>query len=118
MKMKYFGPKRPPGSVLQLKNMVNQLWASREGGAKRFESGDGVRFGWAQILGVWEREKARRDADHVRMVKGLLESHIERDAWTKLNVKPAKIMQVSIKSFSSNRYHHASSCYDSCISFG
>ena len=30
-----------------------------------------------------------------RMVPKLRESHIIRDAWTKLNVTPAKIMQVS-----------------------
>ena len=43
--------------------MVNQLWASREGGAKRFETGEGLLFGWEQIVGVWEREKERRDAE-------------------------------------------------------
>ena len=77
----------------QMKNMVNQLWASREGGAKKFESGDGVAFGWEQIMAMWDREKARRDTEQIRLVPGLLESYIERDAWTKLNVKPAKIMQ-------------------------
>ena len=76
--------------------MVNQLWASRPGGAKKFETGDGILFGWEQIVGMWDREKERRDSDQIRLVPGLLESYIERDAWSKLNVKPAKIMQVKI----------------------
>ena len=33
-----------------------------------------------------------------RMVPKLRETHIIRDSWTKLNVKPAKIMQVFIVS--------------------
>lgn len=74
--------------------MVNQLWASRAGGAKSFQTGDGIAFGWEAIVGMWDREKERRDQDHIRMVPELIESFIERDAWTKLNVKPAKIMQV------------------------
>jgi hypothetical protein len=74
--------------------MVNQLWASRQSGAKKFESGDGVRFGWDAIVNLWNREKEKRDSNQIRLVPGLLESYVERDAWTKLNVKPAKIMQV------------------------
>ena len=74
--------------------MVNQLWASRPRGAKSFEDKNGVSFGWEQILGMWEREKTKRDGGQVRDVPGLIESYIERDSWTKLNVKPAKIMQV------------------------
>ena len=31
---------------------------------------------------------------HARMVPKLRETHIIRDSWTKLNVSPAKIMQV------------------------
>ena len=75
--------------------MVNQLWASRAGGAKSFETGIGVPFGWEAILDMWDREKERRDNYHVRMVPGLVESYVERDAWTKLNVRPAKILQVT-----------------------
>jgi hypothetical protein len=74
--------------------MVNQLWASREGGAKKFETGEGLRFGWDTVVNMWDREKDRRDSNQIRLVPGLIESYIERDAWTKLNVKPAKIMQV------------------------
>ena len=80
-----------------MKNMVNQLHASHEKRAKSFTLGAGQpNFGWKQIEDMWEREKRRRDMGHVRMVPGLLQSYIERDSWTKLNVRPAKIMQVCI----------------------
>lgn len=59
-----------------------------------FESSEGVSFGWDVIVTMWEREKERRDSGQIRLVPGLVESYVERDAWTKLNVKPAKIMQV------------------------
>ena len=78
-----------------MKNMINQLWASQDKCAKSFLSSDGVPFGWKAIRDMWAREKERRDNDLIRIVPGLLQSFIERDAWTKLNVKPAKIMQVS-----------------------
>ena len=77
-----------------MKNMINQLWASRDTGAKLFRSADAVPFGWASICDMWEREKARRDNVQIRTVPNLIQAYIERDAWTKLNVKPAKIMQV------------------------
>jgi hypothetical protein len=77
---------------LQLKNIINQLWASRDGAAKQFESAEGWKLGWEAIIGMWEREKAKRDSNQILY---LLESYVQRDAWTKLNVKPAKIMQVS-----------------------
>lgn len=73
---------------------MNQLWASRDGGAKKFVTAAGERFGWDSIVNMWDREKERRDTNQIRLVPGLLESYIERDAWTKLNVKPAKILQV------------------------
>jgi len=75
--------------------MVNQLWASRNGGAKDFIAG-GIKFGWKNVVDMWTREKERRDTNQIRLVPGMLEAYIERDAWTKLNVKPAKIMQVII----------------------
>ena len=51
-------------------------------------------FGWKAIQAMWEREKAKRDNQQVRLVPRLVKAYIDRDAWTKLNVKPAKIMQV------------------------
>ena len=40
------------------------------------------------------RECQRRNNGLARMVPRLREIHVLRDAWTKLNVHPAKIMQV------------------------
>ena len=77
-----------------MKNLINQLWASQTGGAKAFQMPDSTRFGWEVIEAMWEREKERRENHLVRMVPGLIFSYIKRDAWTKLNVPPAKIMQV------------------------
>ena len=42
------------------------------------------------------RECGRADRGVARMVPKLREVHIIRDSWTKLNVAPAKIMQVRI----------------------
>lgn len=39
------------------------------------------------------REDERCQSGQLRFVPGLLASYIERDSWTRLNVKPAKIMQ-------------------------
>lgn len=51
-------------------------------------------FGWIDIYNMWMRECERREKGHARMVPNLRETHIIRDSWTKLNVAPAKIMQV------------------------
>eukprot|EP00112_Aurelia_sp_Birch-Aquarium-sp1_P024791 Seg7991.1 transcript_id=Seg7991.1/GoldUCD/mRNA.D3Y31 product="hypothetical protein" protein_id=Seg7991.1/GoldUCD/D3Y31 len=42
---------------------------------------------------MWGRECARTERGEMRKVPKMLPSYIERDAWTKLNVAPAKIMQ-------------------------
>ncbi len=73
--------------------MINALFSSRENGTKAFEL-DGVRFGWKQISSMYERECQRVKEGLTRMVPKLKETHIIRDAWTKLNVAPAKILQV------------------------
>ncbi|XP_014674013.1 PREDICTED: uncharacterized protein LOC106814229 [Priapulus caudatus] len=84
----------------QLKNMINALHNSRQQGARDFtslqptEHGIGlVPFGWTAIQDLYKREVVRRDKGCLRMVPGLQKNFIVRDAWTKLNVKPAKIMQ-------------------------
>ena len=64
-----------------------------------FTAVDGTTFGWKAILDLYFRECQRRDKGHARMVPKLCESYVLRDAWTKLNVLPAKIMQVLEKSF-------------------
>jgi len=63
---------------------------------------DGVSFGWKAIVDLHARKCRRRDSGQARMVPKLREIHILRDSWTKLNVAPAKIMQVcfSINNFS------------------
>ncbi|XP_014669634.1 PREDICTED: uncharacterized protein LOC106810714 [Priapulus caudatus] len=84
----------------QLKNMVNALHNSRPQGTRDFMSVQpaehGTRlvpFGWQAVQDMYAREVERRDKNCLRMVPGLQQSFIVRDAWTKLNVKPAKIMQ-------------------------
>jgi len=78
--------------------MINALFASKNGGARKFTSVLGTQFGWQAIVDMYKRECQRRDSGVARMVPRLREIHIIRDSWTKLNVTPAKIMQVSIKS--------------------
>lgn len=74
--------------------MINSLFSSKEGGTKAFVLND-IMFGWKSVLKMFERECQRMSKGLTRMVPKLRESHIIRDVWTKLNVTPAKIMQVS-----------------------
>ena len=74
--------------------MINALFSSQEGGTRTFTAADGTTFGWKAILDLYFRECQRRDQGHARMIPKLREVHVLRDAWTKLNVLPAKIMQV------------------------
>ena len=74
--------------------MINALFSSQEGGTRTFTAADGTTFGWKAILDLYSRECQRRDQGHARMIPKLREVHVLRDAWTKLNVLPAKIMQV------------------------
>jgi len=74
--------------------MINALYASQEGGTRTFKDENGVTFGWKSIIDMFAWEYQRRDDGHARMVPKLCEVHIIRDSWTKLNVFPAKIMQV------------------------
>ena len=78
---------------MQLKNMINALYSSQRGGTKSFEI-DGVSFGWKAIIDMYKREVERRNLGAARMVPRLREAYVLRDAWTKLNVAPAKVMQV------------------------
>ena len=79
----------------QLKNVINALFQSRiPGGTKLFcLEFDKPYFGWKTIQDVYQREINRFEAGQLRQVPKLKQSFIERDAWTKLNVLPAKIMQ-------------------------
>ncbi len=79
----------------QLKNQINALYASRTGGTKCFQLTRGsTPFGWSAINGLWNREKERAESNLLRKVPRLKERDVNRDAWTKLAVQPAKIMQV------------------------
>lgn len=75
--------------------MVFALYSSREGKTKNF-SFEGVRFGWATIVDMFTREVQRARAGIPRRIPGLRESYVYRDIWTRLNVRPAKIMQVCV----------------------
>ena len=79
----------------QLKNMIAALHSSRPGGTKMFDIG-GVNYGWKGLEDLFLREVERARTNQLRRVPDLKESHIHRDCWTRLNVKPAKIMQVFI----------------------
>ena len=48
-------------------------------------------FGWKDIEDMKAHEDAWFAVGQMRFVRGLLNSYIERDAWTKLNIKPSKI---------------------------
>ena len=73
--------------------MVNALDSSKSGRSKSF-CNEGVPFGWVTINRVWEREIDRAQRGLMCEVPRLVERHVHRDAWTKLNVLPAKILQV------------------------
>lgn len=76
--------------------MINALFSSQSGGTKSFCDENGTSFGWKVIFDLYSRECSRRDSGGARMVPKLRESFVLRDPWTKLNVMPAKIMQVSL----------------------
>ena len=75
--------------------MINALHSSQVGGTKNFTL-DGQNFGWQAIIDMFDRECQRVRDSNARMIPKLREAHIIRDSWIKLNVTPAKIMQVRI----------------------
>ena len=77
--------------------MINALFSSKHGGTKSFQL-DGVHFGWDSIVSMYSRECERARSGLTRMIPKLKEIYIIRDSWTKLNVTPAKIMQVNCDS--------------------
>ena len=72
--------------------MINALFSSQSGRTKNFCDNNKTNL---VILDLYSRECSRRDSGSARMVPKLRESFVLRDSWTKLNVMPAKIMQVS-----------------------
>ena len=76
--------------------MINALFSSKSGGTKLFKRGQHHSvFGWNSIIAMYQREVSRAKQNLTRMVPRLKEVHVVRDSWTKLNVSPAKIMQVN-----------------------
>ena len=75
--------------------MINALFSSKSDGTKQFKrEAQYCTFGWDSIIDMYKREVNRAKQQLTRMVPRLKEVHCVRDAWTKLNVSPAKIMQV------------------------
>ena len=75
--------------------MINALFSSKLGGTKNFVL-DEVPFGWNAIVSMYEWECLRVSSRLTRMVPKLKEVHVIHDSWTKLNITPAKIMQVLV----------------------
>ena len=80
-------------SFFQLKNIIAALYSSRRSGKKSFEK-ECVSFGWQPIVDQYSRDQKRVELGLGRRVPGLRYSYVDRDCWTRLNVMPAKIMQV------------------------
>lgn len=76
----------------QLKNMVGQLHASRQNGTKSFIKDD-VGFGWKPIREIYQNDVQNARMRNLQRVPQLKLSYVVRDAWTRLNVKPSKILQ-------------------------
>ena len=76
----------------QLKNMIAALYSSRQHGTKNFNK-NGIYFGWKAIFKLYEDDLERARQQQNVMVPGMKLSYVVRDPWTRLNVKPAKIMQ-------------------------
>ena len=92
---KHYNKKWEPGcySIMQLKNMMSQLFQSRTSGARDFEF-QSIHFGWKALEDLYKWELGWIREYMLVRVPGLKENHIIRNNWTRMNVKPAKIMQV------------------------
>ena len=75
---------------------IAALHSSRQVNGKKAKDFDvyGDHFGWQVLKDLWKREMNRARCGRMRRVPQLCYRHIFRDCWTRLNVKPAKIMQV------------------------
>ena len=78
--------------------MVSALHSSRTGGTRNF-CNNGQCFGWNSIVNVWLRDLERTKKGGLTRLPGMQERYIQWDSWTRLNVKPSKIMQVSVYYF-------------------
>ena len=75
--------------------MIAALYESRVsgGGTNKFKK-KGVVFGWGPIENMLYREVQWKKNNQLARVPGSKRNYVFRDPWTRLNVKPAKIMQV------------------------
>ena len=73
--------------------MIAALYSSRQQGTKEFTK-DNHQFGWKTVETVFAQEMERAENGLSRKVPGLKYAFVYRDSWTRLNVLPAKIMQV------------------------
>ena len=73
--------------------MIAALYSSRQQGTKEFTK-DNHQFGWKTVETVFAQEMERAENGLSRKVPGLKYAFVYRDNWTRLNVLPAKIMQV------------------------
>ena len=75
--------------------MISALHSSKSGKTKSFCCQE-TSFGWVTIERMWQREIQRAKTGLMCEVPQLKDSYIKRDSWTRLNVAPAKIMQVHV----------------------
>ncbi len=73
--------------------MINALYSSQRGGTKAFTL-DSVQFGWQTVIDMYKRECDRHSSGCACAILKMRESYVLRDAWTKLNVLPAKITEL------------------------
>lgn len=83
--------------------MVAALYSSRPKGCKNFTQNN-VTFGWETIEKVFNEEMVRAENNLSHKVPGLKYAYVYRDNWTRLNVRPAKIMQVRFQKFNAFIY--------------
>ena len=74
--------------------MIAALYSSRTGGSKKLTL-NGTLFGWDSVEKIYSQEMERAERGQTRKVPGLRYAFVYRDNWTRLNVRPAKIMQVT-----------------------
>ena len=75
--------------------MIAALYSSRTAGSKKLTL-NGILFGWESVENVYSQEMERAERGQSRKVSGLKYAFVYHgDNWTRLNVRPAKIMQVT-----------------------
>lgn len=74
--------------------MIAALYSSSHQRTKKFCK-NGVSISWTTIEDVFQMDIRRAKSGLTRRVPGLKYCHVVRDSWTRLNVLPAKIMQVN-----------------------